>query len=139
MSHAHRGGIRAARGGFTLVEIIVVIIIIGVLATLIAPRLLGRVGQSKTAAAASNAAALASAIKLYAADWGALPPDMNALAVKAGGKGPYVDNADQLKDPWGNMFVLRVPPQKNADFDVVSFGAGGQPGGEGEEADVVKP
>lgn len=131
-----------ARTGFTLVEMIVVIVIIAILATLIGPRLFGRIGQSKAAAAASNANAIASAVKLYAADYGSLPPNIDALAVKSTdgkGFGPYVENADQLKDPWGNKFILRVPPQKNADFDIVSYGADAKPGGEGDNADIIKP
>lgn len=127
---------------FTLVEMIVVIVIIAVLATLIGPRLFGRIGQSKAAAAGANANAIASAIKLYSADFGAIPPTLEALLVKptdGKGFGPYLENSDQIKDPWGAQFILRVPPQKNADFDIVSYGADRKPGGEGEDADIVKP
>jgi general secretion pathway protein G len=131
-----------SRTGFTLVEMIVVIVIIAILATLIGPRLFGRIGQSKAAAAASNAKAIASAVKLYAADYGSLPPSIDALAVKstdAKGFGPYVDNADQLKDPWGQKFILRIPPQKNADFDIVTYGADKTAGGDGDNADIIMP
>jgi general secretion pathway protein G len=132
----------AARRGFTLVEIIVVVIIIAILATIIGTRVVGRVGASKSSVAASNAAAVASAVKLYMADWGALPSSIDALAARptsAGGKGPYVDNAEQLMDPWGKRYALIVPGKKNFDFDIVSYGADGTAGGEGENADVVKP
>ena len=54
-------------------------------------------------------------------------------------KGPYVQNAENLLDPWGKKYDLKVPGTKNIDFDIVSYGADGQPGGEGENADVVKP
>lgn len=140
--------LRYARSAFTLVEMIVVIVIIAVLATLIGPRLFGRIGQSKASAAASNASAIASAVKLYAADFGSLPPTIEALASKSTdgkGFGPYVENSDQLKDPWGVLFILRVPPQTkpsgatNSDFDIVSYGADKKPGGEGEDADIIKP
>jgi general secretion pathway protein G len=137
----------SARRAFTLVEIIVVIIIIGILAAVIAPRLIGRVGQAKTTAAASNAASLATNIKLLQADCGGLPTDTTIQALwecpsgldKNAWKGPYINNADELLDPWGRPFILVIPGQKNVDFDVVSYGADGTPGGEGENADVRKP
>ncbi len=134
--------------GFTLIEAIVVIIILGVLAAVIAPRFLSRVGQSKQAVAGTNATSLATALNLYRADCG--DPESGAsldiLLERPGnveeGKwnGPYIQNAEQLLDPWGNKYILEVPGQKNtADFDIVSYGADAKPGGEGENADVVKP
>jgi general secretion pathway protein G len=139
--------LRRARRAFTLIEVIVVIIIIGVLATLIAPRLIGRVGQAKQSAAQSNAAALASAMKLFIADC-QMPPPGSSLDIlikcpsgvdPSAWKGPYVDSAEQLIDPWKRPFVLRIPGQKNADFDIVSLGADGAVGGESENADIIKP
>lgn len=134
---------RSARAGFTIIEVIVIILIIGVLAAVIAPRLLSRVGQSKQAVAASNAASLSTAMKLYTADNG--EPESGAsvdiLWTKPANadkwKGPYVDNEASLHDPWGNLFILRIPGEVNHDFDIVSYGKDGQPGGEGENADVV--
>lgn len=136
-----------ARRAFTIVEVIVIVVILGIIAAVIAPRLLGRVADSKRSVAASNAAALATATKTFIVDCGMPEPgaSITILWERPGNvgerdwKGPYVDNADQLKDPWGNLYVLRVPGQKNVDFDVVSYGKDGQPGGEGENEDVVKP
>lgn len=138
--------VRQARA-FTLVEIIVVVIIIAVLATLIAPRIFSRVGQSKQSVAAANAASLATAFKTMMADcgWSRVPDSISIDSLwekpgEAGGwKGPYIENADALKDPWGNKFRLEVPGSKNVDFDVVSYGADNQAGGEEENADVRKP
>jgi len=141
-TRTHRS--RAARA-FTIVEIIVVVIIIGVIAAVIAPRLLGRVGQSKQAVAASNAASIATAMRLFIAD-NYLPESGSSIEIlfnrpsnieESAWKGPYVDSMDSLKDPWGNFFELVIPGEVNADFDIVSRGADGQPGGEGESADIV--
>jgi general secretion pathway protein G len=135
------------RRAFTLVEIIVVIVILGILATLIAPRIFSRIGQTKTAVGGSNAAALASATKLLLADCGGRMPEgatILALWEKPGGleegqwKGPYVDSTDQLKDPWGDSFILLEPGKKNQDFDIVSYVADNNPGGEGDNAEVIK-
>ncbi len=137
-----------SRRGFTLVEAIVVIIIIGVLATLIAPRLIGRVGQAKHSTGEQKASVLATQMKLFLADCGKLPSSGATIAVlfekpsdvdATAWKGPYVDNRDALLDPWGKQFILRIPGQQNVDFDIVSYGADGKPGGENEDADIIKP
>lgn len=145
--HTARHRRRAARRGFTLVEAIVIIVILGVIAAVIAPRFIGRIGQAKTNTAESNAASLASAVRSLMIDHG--PSEdytIRALWVAPSGVpedeygGPYVDNEQALIDPWGNEFVLLIPSDHgNADFDIVSYGADGQPGGEGEDADIVKP
>lgn len=138
---------RAARG-FTIAEIIVVVIIIGVLATIVATRVLPRIGQSKQSVATANAAAIASAVESYMADCG--PPEAGAslemiLMQKPAGSaadkwmGPYLKNSEQLMDPWGKQFVLVIPGTKNVDFDIISYGRDGVAGGEGEDKDVIKP
>jgi general secretion pathway protein G len=136
-----------ARRGFTLVEAIVVIIILGILATVIAPRLIGRVGQAKHSAAVSNASTLANAVKLFMNDTSKKPDgaSLDFLVRRPGDideaswHGPYVDNADMLKDPWGKAYTIVVPGDKNPDFDIVSYGADGKPGGTGEDEDIRKP
>jgi general secretion pathway protein G len=133
-----------AAAGFTLIEMIVVVIIIAVLATAIGPSLFKKVGQSKISVANNNAAAIATAVNLYQADEGALPESGNlgilcARPTSPSAKGPWLDNCDMLKDPWGRNFIIVVPGQKNVNFDIVSYGADGKPGGEGEDADIKKP
>jgi general secretion pathway protein G len=131
-----------SRRAFTLIEAIVVIVIIGVLATLIAPPLFNKIMGSKITTAGTNAKTIASAVHLYQADWGVLPEDLSLLLAKpsdGSSKGPYLNNKDELLDPWGHPFVLRVPAQKNQDFDIISYGADGMPGGTGDNEDIVKP
>jgi general secretion pathway protein G len=139
---------RHAARAFTIAEIIVVVVIIGVLATIVATRLLPKITQSKVVTAGANAATVANAVTAYIGDCGS-PPSGIALAeflmarpanvAEDKWQGPYLQNATQLVDPWGHTFVLVFPGTKNADFDIVSYGADGQPGGDGENKDIVKP
>lgn len=137
-----------ARRGFTLIELIVVVVILGVLAAVVAPRVLSRIGQSKTGVAETNAQSLATSMKLFLADHGSTVDESGLeidvlwsrpSGIAEGDYEPYVDSEDALLDPWGNRFVLIVPGEKNYDFDIVSYGADGRPGGEGEDQDVVAP
>lgn len=141
-----RVGERGARSAFTIIEVLVIIVIIGVIAAVVAPRLISRIGQAKTTVAANNAASLATAMKMYQVDCG-LPESGASLSILLekpsnadGWKGPYISNADELKDPWGNAFQLVIPGVKNqSDFDILSLGADGQPGGTGDNEDIRKP
>jgi general secretion pathway protein G len=136
---------RARRTGFTIIEVIVIVVILGIIAAVIAPRLLSRVGESRRAVAVSNAASLSTAMKLYVADNDMPEPgsDITILWERPGDadegrwKGPYVDNENALRDPWGNLYQLVIPGLVNADFDIVSYGKDGQPGGDDENEDIV--
>ena len=135
---------RSARSGFTLIEMIVVVIIIAVLATTIGPSLWSKIGTSKQAVAANNAAAIVTALNLYLADYGTLPEpgNLSVLCTKPSGpegKPPPLENCDMLKDPWGRQFILVLPGVKNNTFDLVSYGRDGVVGGTGEDADIIKP
>jgi general secretion pathway protein G len=135
------------RGGFTIIEVIVIVVIIGVIAAVITPRLLGRIGQAKRAAAESTASGLADALGLFIADHGEIergaPIDIlweKPSSIDEADWEPYVGKEADLLDPWKQKFKLVVPGEVNRfGFDVVSYGSDGQPGGEGDAKDIVKP
>jgi general secretion pathway protein G len=134
----------ARRGsrGFTLLELMVVIVIIGVLAALIAPNVLSRVGQAKITAAKTDINSLMNALKIYKLDNGRYPSSdqgLQALVAKPT-TGTIPDNwksyLDKLpEDPWHHPYQY-ANPGVHGDIDVFSFGADGQAGGEGDDADI---
>ncbi len=142
----HKKLTRTYRRGFTLIEIIVVVMIIAVLATLIAPRLMSRVGTAKQTAAKAKAATIAKTINLYVLDMGLSKPsddfDLEILLRSpedgGGPQGPYLERADDIIDPWGNPFEVIVPGEVNASFDIISFGEDGEEGGEDVSADITQ-
>ena len=136
---------RASGRAFTLIEVMVVVIIIGVLAALVAPRIFQNVGKAKINATRANAASLNTAVESFRMDcrkpkssdtlYGILWNEPSDVA-EGSWNGPYIKSEDDLLDAWGFEFVLEVPGTKNIDWDIVSYGADGEPGGEGEDADI---
>jgi general secretion pathway protein G len=132
--------------GFTLIEIMVVIIILGILAVYIGPKIMGRPGEAKQVKAKVDIAALETALKLYKLDNGKYPTTEQGLQalvekpetgnVPAKWKeGGYLDKRKVPKDPWKNDY-LYISPGVHGDYDIISYGADKAPGGEGEDADV---
>ncbi len=134
----HRSGLR----GFTLIELMVVMVIIGVLAALIVPNVLDRADDARISAARTDVNNLMQALKLYRLDNQRYPSAEQGLQalVQRPGQPPVPDNwktyLDKLpNDPWGHPYVYLNPGMKG-EIDVMSYGADGQPGGEGKNADV---
>jgi general secretion pathway protein G len=140
----HRFRFRKQRG-FTLIEIMVVVVILGVLAAIIIPRFLGRPDEAKVTKAKVDIKSLEEALGLFKLDNGFYPSTeqgLKALVSKPEiGRIPTkFPNGGYLKkvpaDPWGTPYVYLSPGAQSPDFDVISFGADGQPGGENFDADI---
>jgi general secretion pathway protein G len=133
---------RRDQRGFTLIELLVVIIVLGLLVGLVGPRLFGRVGQSKQAAARAQIELLGAGLDQYRLDVGSYPNSgqgLDALQRNPNApnwNGPYLKKAVP-KDPWGQVYKYRCCPGQNGEYDLWSEGADAAPGGEGENADVV--
>jgi general secretion pathway protein G len=127
--------------GFTLLELLVVIVIIGLLAGYVAPRYFSQVGKSEIQVAKAQIDALDKALDQYRLDLRRYPTadeGLQALTTKPANEpnwnGPYLKKAVP-NDPWGRPYIYRVPGQKS-EFDLLSYGRDGKPGGSGEDADI---
>ena len=129
---------RGARRAFSLIEVIVAVTIVALLAALVVPRFATLLRGSKRKTAQIECQALHRQVDLYIIEraGGSLPDDF-VLEDLTLGDDPYLNNRDDLIDPWGNMYIINHDPEYNVDFDIVSYGLGGQPGGEGEELDII--
>jgi general secretion pathway protein G len=128
--------------GFTLLELLVVMVIIGLLAGYVAPKFFSQVDKSEVRAAQAQIAAFDKAIAQYRLDTGRFPTSDQGLAAlvarpanETKWDGPYLDKRLPL-DPWGNAYAYKFPGE-HRDYDVVSFGKDGRPGGEGSNADIT--
>jgi general secretion pathway protein G len=132
--------------GFTLIELMVVIIILGILAMWVAPKIMDRPGEARQMKVRLDIQNLETALKLYKLDNGPYPGTEQGLQAlvempesgtipKKWKKGGYLEKGRVPKDPWGNDFIYLSPGLKG-DFDIISYGADGVPGGEDENKDV---
>lgn len=129
--------------GFTLLELLVVLVILGLLASLVGPQVLRQLSGSKTKTAALQIKELGTALDLYRLEVGRYPTSSEGLpalisspAGARGWNGPYLNKKTLPKDPWGNDYQYRYPGQQG-EFDLFSLGADNQEGGTGEDQDVV--
>lgn len=131
------------RPGFTLIELVVVIIVLGLLVGLVAPQIFGRVGEAKDVAAKTQMATLGTALDSYRLDMGSYPTSaqgLRALRENPGSastwRGPYL-RKDVPLDPWGRAWVYASPGTRNpGGFDLMTLGRDGKSGGSGEDADL---
>lgn len=134
---------RAPTAGLTLLEMMVVLAIIALVVGLGAPRLMENFGRAKGQAAGAAMANLKAAVQLYYIDTGRYPSESEGLtallqapAGTPGWAGPYLDSATATVDPWGRDYLYRFPGTAD-DFDLVTLGRDGQPGGSGEDSDIT--
>lgn len=129
----------ARQRGFTLVELLLVLVILALIGGLVLPGIIGRAESAKIKAAASQIDRIAMAVESFYLDTGGTPGSLAELVEEPGDadgwNGPYVKRSS-LNDPWGREYEFRNPGE-HGDFDIVSYGADGQPGGEDNNADIT--
>ena len=131
------------RYGFTLLELLVVVLIIGLLTGIVAPRLLGQIQRSEVTAARAQLDALDKALQAFRIDMGRYPNNSEGLAVLVNApsgsdgrwRGPYL-KAAVPPDPWGTPYQYRAQGTGGRDFDLMSYGRDKAPGGQGDDADL---
>lgn len=132
------------RRGFTLLELLVVILIIGLLTGIVAPRFLGQVSRSEVTTARAQLDAFEKALHAFRLDTGHFPSGGQGLralveqpAEETRWRGPYLQG-DVPVDPWGTAYQYRSPGANGRDYELMSYGRDRAPGGEGDDADIVR-
>ena len=124
--------------GFTLVELLLVLVILALIAGLVLPGIIGKAESAKAKAASAQISRISMSVESFYLDTGNTPSSLEELVNEppgvTGWTGPYIKNS-LLKDPWGQPYQYRVPGE-HGDFDIESFGADRQRGGEGKNADI---
>ncbi len=136
---------RRRSSGFTLIEIMIVMVIIAMLAALVGPRVMGALGSSKVKATRIQLETLSSTVEAFHLDTGRFPTQAEGLQVLVENpekapiknwRGPYLKKNKVPNDEWGNAFIYEIPSKHKMPFDIYSLGADGKPGGSGDDADL---
>ncbi len=133
--------------GFSLIELMIVVVILGLLATLLVPRIMDRPEEARVSKAMMDIRTLESALRLYRLDNGAYPTTEQGLAalIRTPETGPaprnyrtggYLEGSSVPKDPWGNEYRYRSPGEQQRDYEIISLGADGKEGGAGFDQDL---
>lgn len=131
--------------GFTLIEIMIVMVIIAMLAALVGPRVMGALGSSKIKATKIQIETLSATVEAFHLDTGRFPTQTEGLQVLVENpektpiknwRGPYLKKNKLPVDGWGNAFVYEIPSKYKMPFDIYSLGADGKPGGTGDDAEI---
>jgi general secretion pathway protein G len=138
--------VRRGGAGFTLIEMLVVVVIIGVLASIVGPRFFGKADEAKIAAAKSQIEIFGMALDSYQLDTGYFPTSEQGLKalvekpntgnVPKNWRGPYLRKREIPLDPWGRPYIYVSPGKRNPDYDISSLGKDGKEGGDGEDGDI---
>lgn len=135
--HSRRA--RTAQGGFSLIEILIVVALIALIAGMVANQVFGGQDRARVKLAKSDVTALAGKIENYELDVGSLPERLDDLVKEPGGAkgwlGPYAKDS-ALKDPWNTPYEYRVPGENGTPFVVISYGSDKKPGGTGVDGDI---
>jgi general secretion pathway protein G len=129
--------------GFTLLELLVVLVVLGLLAGIVAPKYFSQLGRSEAKVARAQIEGLSKALDLYRLEVGHYPNSeqgLQALVIAPSGEarwtGPYLQKAVP-QDPWGRPYIYRQPGENGGEYDLLSMGKDGQPGGDGENAEIT--
>ena len=124
--------------GFTMIELLIVIVILGLLASLVAPKFFSQLGTAERGIASAQMNAFETALDTYRLDMGHYPAKLEELrkSDKPRWDGPYLPKEVPL-DPWGNPYIYKVPGENGAPYTIMTYGADGQPGGTDNNEDIV--
>lgn len=137
--HMKNGKKMLCQQGFTLVEIMIVVVILGLLVGLVGPKVVNRLKQAEKGTAKAQIEMLCTTVDTFRLDMRRYPKELDELVRKPSDDknwdGPYLKK-DMPTDPWGQPYIYKCPGDEGRDYDIMSYGADGQAGGDGENADI---